>query len=201
MNYKTYQRIQFPLTPASGKSVWKAEGAPVDEVVVEKSQFKKIRKIPHIHYVALSRVKKLENLYILNMNEGVIDLDKQVTTEMHTEMHRLRTEASLELCYVPQYKVQLDKVKIAFNNARSLNKHFQDIEHEPNVLAADVICFAESRLCARDQNVHFSLRRCNVVRLDDTQYESLNTPSHGLALYMKEYLEVQKLVKLQCQSC
>ena len=131
------------------------------------------------------------------MNEGAIDLDKQVTTEMH----RWRTEASLELCYVPLYKVQPDKIKIAFNNARSLNKHFQDIEHEPNVLAADVIGFAESRLCARDQNVHFSLRRCNLVRLDDTQYESLNRPSHGLALYMKEYLEVQKLEKLQCQSC
>ena len=129
-------------------------------MVVDLSQFKKLRKIPHIHYVALSRVKKLENLYILNMNEGAIDLDKQVTTEMH----RLRTEASLEHCYVPLYKVQPDKVKIAFNNARSLNKHFQDIEHEPNVLAADVIGFAESRLCARDQNVHFSLRRCNLVR-------------------------------------
>ena len=70
-------------------------------MVVDLSQFKRIRKIPHIHYVALSRVKKLENLYILNMNEGAIDLDKQVTTEMH----RLRTEASLELCYVPLYKV------------------------------------------------------------------------------------------------
>ena len=107
VNYKTYQRIQFPLTPASGKSFWKAEGATVDEVVVDLSQFKRI-------YVALSRVKKLENLYIFNMNEGAIDLDKQVTTEMH----RLRTEASLELCYVPLYKVQPDKVNIAFNNAR-----------------------------------------------------------------------------------
>ena len=58
VNYKTYQRIQFPLTPASGKSVWKAEGATVDEVVVDLSQDKRIRKIPHIHYVALSRVKK-----------------------------------------------------------------------------------------------------------------------------------------------
>ena len=159
VNYKTYQRIQFPLTPASGKSVWKAEGATVVEVVVDLSQDKRIRKIPHIHYVALSRVKKLENLYILNMNEGAIDLDKQV----NTEMHRLRTEASLKLCYVPLYKVQPDKIKIAFNNARSLNKHFQDIEHEPNVLAADVIGFAESRLCARDENVHFSLRRFKLV--------------------------------------
>ena len=54
MNYKTYQRIQFPLTLVSGKSVWKAEGATVDRVVVDLSQERRICKIPHIHYVALS---------------------------------------------------------------------------------------------------------------------------------------------------
>ena len=120
INYKTYQRIQFPLIPASGKTVYKAEGATVDEVVADLSQDKKIRKIPHIHYVALSRVNKLENLYILNLNEAAMDLDEQVTTEMH----KLRTEAALELCYVPLYKTDPGKVKVAFNNARSLNKLF-----------------------------------------------------------------------------
>ena len=79
LNYKTYQRIQFPLTPASGKSVCKAEGATVDRVVVDLSQEKRIiKKIPHIHYVAISRVKKLEELYILNMNEGAMALDDDV---------------------------------------------------------------------------------------------------------------------------
>ena len=58
VNYKIYQKIQFLLTPASGKSVLEAEGATVDEVVVDLSEFKRIRKIPHIHYVPLSRVKK-----------------------------------------------------------------------------------------------------------------------------------------------
>ena len=93
MNYKTYQRIQFPLTPASGKSVLKAEGATVDRVVVDLSQEKTIRKIPHIHYVALSRVKRLKDLYILNMNEASMALDDDV----NVEMHRLRTEALLDL--------------------------------------------------------------------------------------------------------
>ena len=81
LNYKTYQRIQFPLRPASGKTVYKAEGA-TDKVVVDLSQNKKIRKILHIHYVALSRVKKLEDLYILNLNESAMDLDEQVTEKM-----------------------------------------------------------------------------------------------------------------------
>ena len=52
-------------------------------MAVDFSQGKRIRKIPRIHYVSLSRVKRLENLYIFNLNEGATDLDQQVTTEMH----------------------------------------------------------------------------------------------------------------------
>ena len=117
MNYKTYQRIQLPLTPASGKSVWKAEDANVDRVVVDLSQEKRICKIPHIHYVSHSRVKRLKDLYILNMNKASMALDDDV----NVEMHRLRTEAVLELCYVPLYKTDPGKIKIALNNARSLH--------------------------------------------------------------------------------
>ena len=109
-------------------------------------------------------MKKLEGLYILNMNEAAMDLDEQVTEEMQ----RLQTEVALELCYVPLYKVDPGKIKIAFNNVRSLHKHFKDIEFEPNVLAADVIGFAESRLCKRDEDVHFALKRFSLIRLDDT---------------------------------
>ena len=196
LNYKTYQRIQFPLTPASGKSVWKAEGATVDRVVVDLSQEKRIVKIPHIHYVALSRVKRLKDLYILNLNEASMALDDDV----NVEMHRLRTEAALELCYVPLYKTDPGKIKIAFNNARSLHKHFRDVEFEPNVLAADAIGFAETRLCRRDENVHYALKRFRLIRLDDAEKESGNRPHHGLALYVKEYFQTQKVVKMQCKS-
>ena len=201
-NYKTFQRSQFPVTPASGKTVYKAEGATVDRVVVDLSQGVdkngKPRKyiMPHMHYVAFSRVKKLEDLYILNMNEDTMAIDNEV----NIEMQRLRTEAPLELCYVPLYKIDPGKSKIAFNNARSLHKHFKDVEFEPNVLAADVIGFAETRLCRRDENVHFALKRFRLIRLDDTEKESVKRPFHGLALYVKEYFQIQKVVKSQCKS-
>ena len=185
------------MRPASGKTVYKAEGATVDQVLVDLSQNKKIRKIPHIHYVTLSRVKKLQVLYILNLNEAAMDLDEQVIEEMQ----RLQTDADLELCYVPLNKIGPCKIKIAFNNVRSLHKHFKDIEFGPNVLAADVIGFAESRLCKRDENVHFALKRFRLIRLDDTEKESVNRPHHGLALYVKEYFHVQKVVKVHYQSC
>ena len=48
VNYKTFQRSQFPLTPASGKTVYKAEGATVDRVVVDLSQKDRKYKMPHM---------------------------------------------------------------------------------------------------------------------------------------------------------
>ena len=96
------------------------------------------------------------------MNENTLDVDNDV----NIEIERLRREAALELCYVPLYKIGAGKTKIAFNNARSLHKHFKDVEFEPNVLAADVIGFAETRLCSRDENIHFALKRFRLIRLD-----------------------------------
>ena len=61
-NYKTFQRNQFPVTPASGKTFYKA-GATVDRVVVDLSQGKdkngKDRKhiMPHMHYVQLHSIE------------------------------------------------------------------------------------------------------------------------------------------------
>ena len=76
------------------------------------------------------------------MNEAAMNIDEDV----NVEMQRLRTEATLELCYVPLYKIDPHKNKIAFNNARSLHKN---VEFEPNVFAADAIVFAEKRLCRK----------------------------------------------------
>ena len=193
--FKMYQRIQFPLRPAAAKTVHKGQGITEDEVVVDLTQFKGVRKVPHIHYVAFSRVRKLENLFILNLNEAAIGLDEQV----HVEMQRLRTEASLELSYTPLYKIDPSKIKLAFNNARSLHKHFEDVQFEPNVLSADVIGFAESRLCTRDEDVNFALNRFRLVRLDEAAHET--RPHHGLALYVKEHFAIQEVVKHHSQFC
>ena len=84
-------------------------------------------------------------------------------------------------------KVDPGKIKIAINNARSLHKHFKDVKFEPNVLAADVIGFAESRLFKRNDNVQFALKRIRLIKLDDTENESVNRPHHGLALYIRVF--------------
>ena len=150
---KCIREYNFHCDQQLQKTVHKGQGITEDEVVFDLTQYKGVRKVPHIHYVAFSRVRKLENLFILNLNDAAIGLDEQV----HVEMQRLRTQASLELSYTSLYKIDPSRIKLAFNNARSLHKHFEDVQFEPNVLSADVIGFAESRLCTRDEDVNLPL--------------------------------------------
>ena len=150
-------------------------------------------KLPHMHYVAFSRVRKLESLYTLNL-KAAIDLDEDV----NVEMQRLRTEAPLELSYTSLYKIDPNKIKLNFNDARSLHKHYKDVQFEPNVLSADVIGFAESRLCSRDEDVNFALNRFRLVRFNERVHRT--RPYHGLALYVKEHVEIQEVVKHNSRS-
>ena len=77
-------RQQFPLRPAAAKTVHRSQGTTVENIVIDFSA----RAFSHIHYVALSRVKSLEGLYIKKLNEKQIKLDEKVVIEMS----RLRSE-------------------------------------------------------------------------------------------------------------
>ena len=70
----------------------------------------------HIHYVALSRVTKLDNLYIENLNKKQIKIDVKV----HEEYNRLRNEANLQICLPFVTTNQANILKIIYHNIQSL---------------------------------------------------------------------------------
>ena len=65
-------------------------------------------------------------------------------------------------------------------------------------MSSDVIGFAESRLCSRDEDVNFALNRFKLVRFDERARGT--RPYHGLALYVKEHFEIQEVVKHNSRS-
>ena len=71
------QRYQFPLRPAHAKSIHRSQGDTLDTAAVDLT-----RKVDHIHYVALSRLQSLDKLYITNLQEDKISVDKEVQKEM-----------------------------------------------------------------------------------------------------------------------
>lgn len=75
---------------ACAKTIHKAQGSTVKQIVLDLGS----RKQEHMHYVGLSRVRKLQDLFILNLNENKIAVSEHVVMEIN----RLRLEASLWAC-------------------------------------------------------------------------------------------------------
>lgn len=120
-------------------------------------------KIDHLHYVALSRVKKLTNVHLLNFDESTI----KVLDFVVEEMNRLRTTLNVIVTIPLLYNIAGNVLKIIFHNCRSFKKHFQDIKKDYNVLSADIFAFAESCLSARDSKSSYELEGFQISRNDD----------------------------------
>ena len=187
-NKKTFQRIQFPLQPSAGRSVHRAQGSTLEKVVIDLSQ-RKVRKVPHLHYVALSRVKTSSRLQILNFNEQALCVDEQVDKEME----RMRQTALLNLCFVPFETLDLQKYfKTIFNNCRSLHLHIDDIKSDNNVLSSHIAGFSETRLWSRDKDENFMIEGFQLIRNDETCTEMTTRPSHGLAVYVRHSIKIKE---------
>ena len=137
------------------------------------------RAIPHIHYVALSRVTTIEGLYITDLCETKISVDPKVVAEMQL----LRNEYQLDLSFTPLYMLNHSDLKICYLNARSLHKHIEDVQKDINYSSADIQIFTETRISSQDPDEMYEIERFRLFRNDDTS--ECSRPYHGTAIYFK----------------
>ena len=135
---------QFPLRPSAAKTIHRCQGDTLDEAVVDLP----LSKREHMHYVALSRLRSISGLHILNMNENKITASKKV----QDEMTRLRQKATMKSHIPFLYKDTSNSFKVLFQNVRSLHLHIADVASDYNVKAADINIFVETALCSNDDN-------------------------------------------------
>ena len=168
-------RRQFPLRPSAAKTIHRCQGDTLDEAVVDLPSSKR----EHMHYVALSRLRSMSGLHILNMNEKNIAVSKKV----QEEMTRLRQKATLNSHIPFLYKDTSESFKILFQNVRSLHLHIADVASDYNVKAADINIFVETCLCGNDDSALYEIPRFQLFRNDFMQHGP-RTP-YGTAVYVK----------------
>ncbi|XP_028405246.1 ATP-dependent DNA helicase PIF1-like [Dendronephthya gigantea] len=144
-------RKQFPLRPAAAKTVHRSQGDTQSKIVVNLDTK---RAIPHIHYVALSRVTSIDGLYVTGLCENKIAVDPKVTAEMED----LRRERRLQLCFTPLYNIDPGCLKICYLNARSLHKHINDVRKDFNFMSAHLAIFSEARFSPYEEDDIYSFR-------------------------------------------
>ncbi|CAB4007909.1 ATP-dependent DNA helicase PIF1, partial [Paramuricea clavata] len=116
-------RRQLPLRPAAAKTIHRCQGDTMNEAVVDLPSSKR----EHMHYVALSRLRSISGLHILNLNENKIAVSKKV----QEDMTRLRENALLNSDIPFLYKDTSGTFKILFQNVRSLHLHFRVVASGP----------------------------------------------------------------------
>ena len=171
-------RKQFPLRPASAKTVHRSQGDTQTQIVVNLNTN---RTIPHIHYVALSRVTTIEGLYITDLCEDKISVDPRVIKEMEI----LRTEHRLKLSFTPLYDLDHLDLKICYLNARSLHKHIEDVRKDINYSSTDILIFSETRFSPSDADEMYCIDGYRLFRNDISNYSGPTRPYGGTAVYSR----------------
>jgi len=140
------QRSQFPLVLAYAITAHKSQGQTLEEVIVDFSG--KGRSAPGSFYVAVTRVKKLSNLFLRSFDRSMIKTSVAVMTEL----------SRLDRNGYGFYKVPLsrevfnfnesDEVKIVYLNVNGLldADHILDLDSDVNLKCADILCIAETKL-------------------------------------------------------
>ena len=178
----TIKRKQFPIHQATGKTVHKAQGCTVPEVVISLSSF----TFRNGFYVACSRAPKLSNLHIVNFCPSQILTDSKVSGEMK----RLREEKPLIL--QPEIFPNSNAwFSIYYCNIQSLPLHFEYLKRDLVANAANIIVLNETHLVNQDMNIDYEIFGFSLIRFDgQVNPQNGSRPYNGLMVYIQKHFQV-----------
>ena len=144
-------RKQFPLQLAWASTIHKVQGLTTDTIVVSfEGTF-----YPGQAYVALSRVRNLSGLYILNFDPAKIKVDDAITSEME----RLRKNPLKEISHHVNQDSDIPNLRLSHLNVRGIKYHQKDLELDELVMHSDILCLSETFLKNEDKFSGSSLNR------------------------------------------
>lgn len=137
-------REQFPLVPAEAMTIHKSQGQTYESVCVSLSSGRATRQL---WYVALSRVTKLENLYIIGKFKQ--PNPPKDTDPVRIELKELKENKQLNLCFNTLQK-PTGKI-IGYHNVRSFLKYEKHIQNDSWYSKCDILIFAETQTISTDR--------------------------------------------------
>ena len=176
--YFEVMRIQFPLTNAFARSLWKVQGVTRYTTTYIDFAQTSTRRIPNGHVVGISRVSDPKFLKILgSFDESLVKKSEKADEEID----RLRRNAIMPLLVPDLQKV--NDYKVVFYNMQGLKSHFEDVKSDTNLMEANILMGAETNLNASDPVSNFQIPVVfNGSRFDD----SSGKIGRGLIVYAKD---------------
>ena len=186
--YFEAMRIQFPLTSAFARTLWKVQGLTRFSTTYIDFVHKGNRKgteynirHPNAHVVGISRVSDPKYLKIMNFFDDKLVWKSEVAD---AEMDRLRRDAQLPLT-VPDLKKALG-FKVVFYNMQGLKSHLIDIKSDNNLMEADILMGAETNLSSTDPDTNYQIALPHVTFYDKRFDDDSIKVGRGLIVYAKK---------------
>ena len=133
---KKFHRTQFPIQQASARTIHRSQGLSLHSLAFSPDKCNK----HGLTYTALSRVRTLENLHLLNpLNETHFTLDKNI----QKETLRLSNNAKWDITFTNNNILHPNNILITTLNTRSLTTHSLDIEMHSSLCLSTVLCLQE----------------------------------------------------------
>jgi hypothetical protein len=178
----SFSRRQFPMTPAYAMTIHKSQGSTFEKVCVDMTGCDSFSSATlwRFFYVAFSRIRKLENLYIMgSFTTASMKLPSEGTSTVSAEMKRLRTSCALKLNYNNFQTLAINDVPIVYLNVNSLKKSLPNIVCDRWYLAAKILIFSETKTKKQED-----IRIENFNVLCRTDHDTRN--SYGVLCYIRD---------------
>ena len=168
------QRLQFPITLAWASTVHKVQGLTVDEIVVCFDLYKQTHFNYGQVYVALSRARSIQGLYIIGQLENK---HIRANPKVHAEYERLRKQTEASSFFTSSVSNLHQNLTVCLLNIRSLSKHCIDIKHDVNLTKCNILALTETQLLSHhsDNTIRETLHPYALFRQDHPidKYSSL----------------------------
>ena len=168
------RRAQFPIVLAFATTIHKVQGLSLDKVVASLDGYSR----PGMTYVALSRARTLQGLFLTAFDETKVKCDKRVSAEMD---RLASTQPWVHLSSNPTIACY-----ICLLNVRSLPAHFLDINSHETLTKATVLALTETWLQRHHLSLEFTLKHFRLHRSDGSLHG-------GVVLYARDTLNSQVL--------
>ena len=177
-------RRQFPLNLCWACTIHKVQGKTLDVIVVSMNR-QKGPFMPGQAYVALSRVKTLQGLFILDFDSTAIKANHLVEGELQRLSNKVicNKDSKFETCD--------QQVKILFLNVRSYKQHIPDLKASRLVQKASNLCFVETFLSPKDVLKEGDLLKNDMMILREDRDSRKGLGKGGIMVMGKNFCEMQ----------
>lgn len=184
------QRTQFPITLAWACTIHKVQGLTVDRIVIS-SELNKQRSFNYGQiYVALSRAKTLQGIYILGeLKKNHVRANPKVQKEYERLRNATAQMPSNQIMGSTINQSDLPLLTVSLLNIRSLHKHSIDVKFDSALCNSDIIAFTETQLLPNSDDIQI---RHNLQPFTLLRQDHLSDRFSSLAICTKSNIEIRQ---------